>query len=128
VKNLREEIATIHKAGAKVVYTMCTGVMPLVPAIKKLDFDCFFGVEPALGNQDMKVIAKEIGGSKAIWSGLSAPIHIGEGTPDIVRKAVREAFDTFGKTGFILAPVPSVRPEWPWENLTAMIDEWKKLR
>jgi hypothetical protein len=45
-----------------------------------------------------------------------------------VRRAVREAFETFGRTGFVLSAVPSIRAHWPWENTLAMLDEWQRLR
>ncbi len=125
-KRLRREIETAHQAGLPISYTVCTGIMPILEHLRGLDFDCLFGIEPVLGDQNMAAIARELGG-KCIWGGVSAPYHIGEGDPAIVRKAVRDFYSNFGKTGTILAPVPSIRPHWPWENTLAMIDEWKAL-
>ena len=34
----------------------------------------------------------------------------------------------FGRTGFLLQAVPSIRRHWPWEeNLAAMIDECRRV-
>ncbi len=60
--------------------------------------------------------------------GVSAPIQIGQGKLETVRKAVQNAFQVFGRRGFILHAVPSIREQWPWENVQAFIDEWKRLR
>jgi len=125
---LQKEVALAHEGGVPVIYTVCTGIMPMIPQLQKSGVDCLVAVEPVLGDQDMGVIARELGKDKCIWAGLSAPIHIGEGTPEEVRAAVREAVETFGPRGFILHAVPSIRPQWPWENVMAMIDEWKKVR
>jgi uroporphyrinogen-III decarboxylase len=55
-------------------------------------------------------------------------MHIGEGKPEEVRAAVRQSVEIFGKRGFILTTVPSIRPHWSWENVMAMLDEWRKVR
>ncbi|MEW6357463.1 MAG: uroporphyrinogen decarboxylase family protein [Planctomycetota bacterium] len=125
---LQREVRLAHEGGVPVVYTVCTGLMPMIPQLQKSGVDCLIAIEPVLGNQDMKVIARELGKDKCIWAGVSGPIHIGEGSPEEVRAAVREAAATFGRRGFILSAVPSIRPHWPWENVMAMIDEWKKVR
>jgi len=128
VPRLQEEFKLCHQGGKPVTYTVCTGIMPIIPQLSKLDCDCLIHIEPVLGDQDMTVIARELGTKKCIWAGLSAPVHIQRGTPDEVRQAVRDAIETFGRRGFILSAVPSIRPQSPWRNVMAMIDEWKKLR
>ena len=127
-KRLRAEIGLVHGAGRVCSYTVCTGIMPILDYLTELPFDAYLSIEPVLGNQDMKVVAQKLGDCKCIWGGVSAPVHIGEGTPEIVREAVREAFETFGRKGFILHAVPSIRRQWPWENVRAFIEEWKRLR
>jgi uroporphyrinogen-III decarboxylase len=128
MSRLKEEIDLVHSKGKVVTYTVCTGIMPMIQELAELKFDCLDGIEPVLGNQDMEIIARDLGKERCIWTGPSAPIHIGRGTPDEVREAVRKATKTFGRRGFILAATPSIRPQWPWENVMAMLDEWKKLR
>ena len=125
---LSREIETAHDAGMLISYTVCTGIMPILPHLKSLRFDCLAWIEPALGNQDMARVAKELGAGKCIWGGISAPIHIGLGKPEVVREAVRSFYKDFGARGTILAPVPSIRQDWPWENVIAMVDEWKRIR
>ena len=125
---LAREVELAHSAGLPVAYTVCTGVMPMLDYLRDLGFDALFGVEPALGNQDMAQIARRVGPVSCIWSGLSAPIHIGLGDPDSVSEAVAQFYQVFGKRGTILAATPSIRPHWPWENTMAMIREWKRQR
>lgn len=48
--------------------------------------------------------------------------------PDEVRQAVRKVFEVFGKTGLILTPVSSAKAVLPWQNVLAMVDEWKRWR
>ncbi len=125
---LKKEVEITHQATRPLIYTMCTGIMPLLPFLSKIEFDSLDTIEPVLGNQDMDLIVKELGDKKSLWGGVSAPIHIGRGKPGDVRDAVDKAVSIFGRKGFILTAAPSIRPQWPWENVMAMIDEWKKIR
>ena len=125
---LETEIDAMHAGGAAVTYTVCTGIMPMLDILASLDFDAYNAIEPVLTGQDMKVVAEALCDRHAIWGGLSGPYHVGEGTPDAVRQAVREPFDLFGPKGLVLNAVPSIRAHWPWENAQAMFDEWRRLR
>jgi len=128
VARLRRELDLAHEFDLPVAYTVCTGIMPMLEQLKSLAFDCLFSIEPVLGDQDMSAVARELAPVSCIWGGLSAPMDIGEGTPEGVRAAVREFYGTFGRIGTILLAGPSIRPQWPWENVMAMIDEWQKQR
>ena len=85
------------------------------------------GVEPAATGQNLTRIVDALGGRKAFWTGISAPLQIGMGTTDQVREAVRDAHALFGRRGFLLAAVPSIRRHWPWENVEAMMDEHARI-
>jgi hypothetical protein len=52
-------------------------------------------------------------------------MHLGEGTQEVARQAVRDAFS---KRGLILSAARSIRAHWPWENALATFDEWRRLR
>jgi uroporphyrinogen-III decarboxylase len=125
---LSDEVKVMKSGGAAVTYTVETGIMPMLDMLAKLDFDGYHAIEPALGHQDMRMVAARLCDRHSIWGGVSGPIHIGEGTPEIARQAVRDAFATFGKRGLVLSAVPSIRAHWPWENALAMFDEWRRLR
>lgn len=125
---LREEIEVMRSGGSAVLYTVCTGIMPILDLLADLEFDAYDGIEPALGGQDMSVVARKLCERHAIWGGVSGPIHIGEGTPEIARQAVRDAFGAFGPRGLVLCAVPSIRAHWRRENVEAMFDEWRSLR
>jgi uroporphyrinogen-III decarboxylase len=125
---LKREIAAMRSGGAAVTYTVCTGIMPMLDILAELDFDAYNSIEPVLTGQDMTVVAQKLCDRHAIWGGVSGPIQIGEGTPEIARQAVRDAFRLFGPRGLVLNAVPSIRAHWPWENALAMFDEWRKLR
>ena len=116
-----------HQAALPCCYLMCTGIMALLPELAALDFDCLMGIEPLCTGQDMPRIVEMLGRTKSFWTGLSAPLHIGRGTTEEVRRAVRLAFDTFGGRDFLLSAAPSIRRHWPWENVEAMMDEYRQM-
>ncbi len=125
---LQEEIGVMRSRGAATAYTVCTGVMPMLGVLDRLDFDAYHAIEPALGNQNPRAIAAALSARHTIWGGVSGPIHLGEGSPAIARQAVRDAFDAFGTRRLVLSAVPSIRAHWPWENALAMFDEWRNLQ
>jgi hypothetical protein len=108
---------------------MCTGVLPLLPMLASLDFDCMLGVEPVYGGQRgaLKRVRGELPG-KSLWGGISGPAHLGRGTAQEVEMAVEEAFADCGRNGFILGPGVIFRNYWPWENLETMDRVWRRLR
>lgn len=125
---LKKDIDLTHSKGGLFIYEACTGIKPLLSFFKQLDFDCLMDFEAVLGRLGIEEVKKELGDKKSFWGGLSAPMHIGRGTSQQVREAVRRAFVCFGHRGFILKPNSGIRALWPWENVLAMIDEWKKIR
>ena len=124
----QQQTALGHQAGVPSVYTVCTGIMPMLDLLHRAGFDCLFGIEPVLTGQDMRAVAETLGKDHCIWAGLSAPIHIGQGTPESVRRAVREFYEVFGRRGTILMATASIRPQWPWENVMAMVEEWEAVK
>ncbi len=125
---LKLEIEAMRAGGAAVTYTVCTGIMPMLHILAELDFDAYYSIEPVLTGQDMKVVAEQLCDRHAIWGGVSGPFHIGEGTPEVARQAVREAFEVFGPRGLVLNAVPSIRAHWSWENTLAMFEAWREVR
>jgi len=128
IPQLKKDINLIHSKEGLFIYQACTGIKPLLSFFNQLEFDCLMDFEPVLGQLSIEELRKELGDKKSFWGGLSAPMHIGRGTPQQARDAVRRSFVCFGHRGFILKPSPSIRASWPWENVLAMIDEWKKFR
>ena len=128
VPELEWEIKAVKAAGGVFTYLMDSGVTPLLPELDRLDLDCLAGVDPATaGGVDLTEIRHKLPG-KALWGGISGPLHLGRATPDEVESAVEEAFAACGKTGFILGPVVGFRYNWPWENLEACDRTWRRLR
>ena len=128
VPELEWEIRAAKEAGVPLVYLMDSGVTPLLPDLNRLPFDCLAGIDPATaGGTDLAAIRRCLPG-KAIWGGISGPLHLGLAGPAEVERAVERAFAACGKSGFILGPVVGFRYNWPRENLEACDRAWRRLR
>lgn len=126
-RRLRREGDLAREAGLLGVYTVHTGVMPILDHLDRLTFDCLFGIDIAFQDADPARIRAATAG-KSHWTGPSSTFHLWKG-PEETRRAVREVFSVFaGGRGLILSPGVSVHSIMPWESALAMIDEWRKLR
>jgi uroporphyrinogen-III decarboxylase len=127
-KRLRKEVETVHQGGLPIAYTCLSGIMPMLDYLAGIGFDCIAALDIAFDNVDLPQINAKLGDSKSFWTGPSSTFHMYAKDPEVVRKAVRDVFDVFGKTGLILGVCSSIHPMMPWENTLAMVNEWRKLR
>jgi len=125
---LDAEARRTHAAGGLMVYTACTGIVPLLDLYLDSEIDCIQKYETQLTGQYLGPIAAKLAGRKALWGGISDCEDLGRSTPAQTREAVRDLFDTVGRRGLIVAASPSIKPERPVANVEAMFDEWRKLR
>jgi len=121
------EMQHCRTAGVPYIYLMDSGVVPLLSELATLDFNCLLGVDPATQPVDLAQLRAALPG-KALWGGISGPLHLGEGTPAQVEEAVAAAFAACGRRGFILGMGVGVRANWPWENIEAMERAWHRWR
>jgi len=124
---LEKEVALTHDAGAAYLYLMDTGIIPLLGELSAIPFDCLLGADPATSGQDLGLIRRSLPG-KALWGGISGPLHLGLGTPAEVEQSVDAAFAACGTTGLILGLAVGIRSNWPWENVQAFDRAWRRLR
>ena len=127
VPQIQQEAATVHGVGGMIGLRSWTGLRTMLGILDCMDVDFIHGPDPVLDKIGPATVRAAVPG-KCIWGGVSAQMHIGEGTPETVRRAVRDAFSAFGNKGFILEAVPFIRAHRPWKNVLAMIEEWKRLR
>jgi uroporphyrinogen-III decarboxylase len=126
--SLTEEAELAHSYDTPMYYRVVTGMKPILKDIAETGMDCIEGLEPCLSACSNQDVYDAVGGKVCVWSGVSTPGHINNGTEEEVRNAVRNAMDVFGSRGFILGITNSIRNYMPWENVLAMVDEWKKCR
>lgn len=110
------------------VYTLNTNIMPMLDYIAELEFDGIINVDMVFGDMNLEMLRDRVCDKKSILIGPSSPYHMCSDNPEVVRDAVRRVFQVFGNKGLLLGSCASMQPYMPWENMLAMVDEWKKLR
>lgn len=126
-RRLNAESDAARAAGMVTAYTAHTGIMPMLDYFGKLSLESIFGIDIAFGDMDLPKLRDALCGHKCLWIGPSSTYHIWQG-PEATRQAVRDVFECFGDTGWILSQGVSSHSIMPWESTVAMIDEWRKLR
>jgi Uroporphyrinogen decarboxylase (URO-D) len=125
--NLKRNVARVHESGARFAYVMTTGVRPLLRHLAETGVDVYYWADPVQGDVDLATIRNALGGRVAIAGGVNAPLTLGRGSPEEIRRAVREAIETLGPCGFILEPVDSLFPDTPWAAVRTMIEAHGEL-
>ncbi|MEI7900201.1 MAG: uroporphyrinogen decarboxylase family protein [bacterium] len=105
-----------------VVFMHCCGrVEEVIDELLKTGIDVLNPLQPECN--DVRRIKQTYGGRLAFWGGIGVQSVMPHGTPDDVRRAVREAAETLGKGGgLLLAPAHILDPAVPWENVVAFIE------
>ena len=100
-------IEEAHKAGQKIVYHTCGGMMPILEDIVAMAPDAVETLTPPRmgGDADLRVAKQRIGDKVCLIGGFDQGTYFWESTPEETRAAVRRAFEEAGEGGgFILSP------------------------
>jgi hypothetical protein len=128
---IEQEVELAHEAGASYGYIMSVGGLQFADLLLEAGIDVLIGVDPVQDHgMDMAVLRATLGTDVCLWGGMNGFVTVERGTPQQVRAAVRTAVQTLGPAGFILSPVDNVtaRSDAVWQNVLALIDEWKRVR
>jgi uroporphyrinogen decarboxylase len=93
----------------------------IIPDLIEIGVDVLNPVQPEV--MDPAAIKREFGRDLAFWGGLGTQTTLPFGSPDEVRRTVRDLIATVGAGGgFLIAPTHVVEPEVPWENIIAFVE------
>ncbi len=109
----------------------CGSVVTLMDDFIEAGFDIFNPVQCSAAGMDPVKLKKRFGSRISFWGGgVDTQKTLCFGTPEDVKKEVRERIGIFKKDGgFVFAAVHNIQANTPPENLTAMLDtvhkHWK---
>jgi len=126
--NLKKLTAMAHQAGLKFGYVMTTGVMTMLEDLIDAGVDLLYYADPEQEHFDLADFKNKAAGRICAAGGVSTSLTLNRADEAAVRKNVSEAMEKMGKKRFILSPVDALFPDTPFNNLEAMIDQWKKER
>jgi len=104
----------------------CGKIDAIVPDIVELGFHLLHPLQPEC--MDFAAVYREYGRRIALAATLSAQKTLPFGSPDDVRRAIRQLADIAADRRCLLMPSNVIQPETPWENVLAFAAEAMTLR
>ncbi len=108
----------------------CGSIVGLLPDIVEAGFDILNPVQCSAAGMDPQVLKDRFGDRLTFWGGgVDTQKTLPFGTPDEVRREVRERIEVLGRGGgFVFNPVHNVQAKTPVENLLALYETVRKGR
>lgn len=121
--NLAKVIAAAKDANPNVFiwYHSDGDIEAIIPELIEVGVEILNPVQPEC--MDPAKLKREYGDRLAFWGTIGIQTTMPFGTPDDVKREVRERIRTVGKGGgLVLAPTHVLEPEVPYENILAFIE------
>jgi hypothetical protein len=108
----------------------CGSVVLLLPDLIEAGFDILNPVQCSAVGMDPQMLKEKFGGKLTFWGGgIDTQKTLPFGTPEAIRKEVRERVKIFGAGGgFVFNTVHNVQANTPSENLVAMYEAFRDAR
>lgn len=113
--------------GVLVFYHTDGAAAPFVPGLIDAGVDILNPVQPEC--MDGMSVKQAFGACLAFWGGIGTQTVMPFGTPDDVRRTVRNLAATLGEGGgLLLEPTHVLQPDVPWENVLAFVEAARASR
>ena len=101
-------------------------ILPIIPDLIEIGVDVLNPVQPEC--MDPADLKKRYGKQLSFWGTLGTQSTFPFGTPDDVRREVKERITTVGEGGgLVMSPTHMVEPEVPWGNIIAFVEAVKEF-
>jgi len=105
----------------KIAYHSDGMIDPIIPDMIEVGLDVLNPVQPA--SMDPAELKKNYGDNLCFWGSIDEQKTLPFGTPEDVRREVRERLETIGSNGgLIIGPTHHVQLDTPMENFWAMVE------
>ena len=96
-------------------------IEPIIPDLIEVGVDILQAVQPEC--MDVAKLKERYGHGLSFWGTIGTQTTMAFGTPEEIRRAVKERIMTVGKGGGLcIGPSHTLEPPTPWENIVAMYD------
>jgi uroporphyrinogen decarboxylase len=108
--------------GLKVMHHSCGAIRELIPDLTAMGVDAIHPIQALAAGMDAEGLAREFRGQASFCGGVDAQNLLVNGTPDAVRRRVRELKALF-PTGLVLSPShEAILPDIPPANVQALFE------
>jgi uroporphyrinogen decarboxylase len=111
------------KYGKPVMHHSCGSVAAFIPTFMEMGLNILEPIQVAAAGMDAKELAARYGGKLCFHGSIDTQRTLPFGTPDDVRREVKERVETFKPYGgFTISPSQHLLPEIPTQNIVAMYE------
>jgi uroporphyrinogen decarboxylase len=116
-------IELVHSYGVKVFHHDDGAMRPMLPDLIEIGIDLLNPVQWRCKGMEREALARDFGGQLVFHGGVDNQQTLPYGTPEDVRRQVRENLEIFGGTkGYIVAPCHNLQANTPTENVLALYE------
>ena len=120
-KRYQRVFRAAHDCGMVLMMHSCGRLEDIIPDLIEIGLDVLHPLQPEAN--DVARCQRDFGRDITFWGGLGSQSTLPNGTPEQVRREVRDRLDLFKDGGYILAPAGAAPPETPAENIVAIAQE-----
>jgi uroporphyrinogen decarboxylase len=123
----KKQFECVKESGQKVWFHSCGTFPQVLPDLIDMGMDVWETVQVHLEGNDPEMLKREYGKHLTFFGAINCQKTLPFGTPEDVRKEVRDRIKVLGKGGgYICGPDHSIQKNMPAENIVALFDEARK--
>ncbi|HJA67954.1 MAG TPA: uroporphyrinogen decarboxylase family protein [Candidatus Mediterraneibacter cottocaccae] len=123
IPGCRKLVDQAHSYGVKVIYHSCGSIVDIIPDLIDAGVDVIHPIQALAAGMDPHNLKEKFGGKVSFCGGVDTQQLLVHGTPEDVRRKVRELRTIF-PTGLVISPShEAIMPDVPPENIAAMFEE-----
>ncbi len=121
-------IELAKRCGCTVAHHTCGSIQPLNPDLIECGLDVLNPLQPDVDGMDRRELKRRFGDRLCFHGSISIQRTLPFGTPDDVRREVRERVETLAPGGgFIFCTAHNIQVDTPVENVEALFDAYRTL-
>jgi len=123
-----EYLALIRGAGCKSMHHTCGSVVELIPDLIGCGLDVLQALQPEAANMSFPALRIKFGRDLCFQGGISIQQTMPFGTPDQIRREVRQIADAVGRDGgYIFCTSHNIQADTPMRNVVALMEAYAEF-
>jgi uroporphyrinogen-III decarboxylase len=117
-----------QRYGCKVAHHSCGSIKPIIPDLIECGLDILNPIQPEARDMAGPELKRLFGDRLSFHGSLSIQRTLPFGTPEQIRKEVRERFEALGPGGgFIFCTAHNIQADTPLSNVEALFEAYRDI-